>query len=175
MILHAYGDGSYALHEDLRSHLGVCIGVGGRHNAPFHNRSAVIKLMMRSSTEAELATLNDLISDVLHYRSLLEELGYPQQATDVYEDNSAAITILNKGDFNYQNKSKHIKIRYEFFKEQIKLGLVKLVYCPTDMMMADIHTKNLTGNKSLLLTRRLLGHPDAEYLKTSGVCQDFTV
>jgi hypothetical protein len=116
--------------------------------------------MMRSSTEAELATLNDLISDVLHYRDLLEELGYPQGSTEVYEDNSAAITILTKGDFNYQNKSKHIKVRYEFFKEQIRLNTVKLVYCPTDQMMADIHTKNLTGKKSLIMTHRLLGHSD---------------
>jgi hypothetical protein len=170
MQLSAYCDGSYALHLNARSHFGVCISVGGRYNAPFHNKSGLIKLMMRSSCEVEIVALNEFISDGIHYAALLNELGWHQAKIPVYEDNTAAISILTKGDFNYQNKGKHVKVKYEFFKQQLELDFIELVYCPTDEMLADVHTKNLTGSKSTLMNARLLGHPDAWLSSSPGVC-----
>jgi hypothetical protein len=137
--------------------MGITMQLGPR-NAPFHNKSGVIKAVCRSSTEAEIAALNELISDVLHTRDLLRELGHPQPTTVVYEDNTAAIQLLEGPITNYQTRSKHIKVRYAFFKQQIELERVAFTHCPTDKMLADIHTKPLTGEKYLLPRDELLGN-----------------
>ena len=139
----------------------------GSTNAPFHNKSGVIKSTCRSSTEAEIASLNELVSDLLHSRDLLAELGHKQPITKVLEDNTATIHLLDGPQANYQTRSKHIKVRYAFFREQIRLQLIKLQHCSTDKMLADIHTKPITGAKYTDLSRSLLGLPGRH---SSGVC-----
>jgi hypothetical protein len=168
MTLYCYADASYAIHDDAKSHMGITMQLGNR-NAPFHNKSGVIKAVCRSSTEAEIAALNELISDVLHTRDLLRELGHIQPTTTVYEDNTAAIQLLEGPITNYQTRSKHIKVRYAFFKQQLELAHVSFTHCPTDKMLADIHTKPLTGEKFLAPRDELLGiYQDPN--RTSRVC-----
>jgi hypothetical protein len=168
MTLYCFADASYAIHPDAKSHMGITMQIGER-NAPFHNKSGIIKAVCRSSTEAEIAALNELISDVLHTRDLLEELGHKQPTTTVYEDNTAAIQLLEGPITNYQTRSKHIKVRYAFFKQQLDLAHVSFTHCPTDKMLADIHTKPLTGEKFLIPRDELLGiYKDSN--RTSRVC-----
>ena len=166
MTLKCYADASYAIHDDARSHYGNTMQVGST-NAPFHNKSGVIKSTCRSSTEAEIASLNELVSDLLHSRDLLAELGHKQPITKVLEDNTATIHLLDGPQANYQTRSKHIKVRYAFFREQIRLQLITLQHCSTDKMLADIHTKPITGAKYTDLSRSLLGLPGRH---SSGVC-----
>ena len=40
-------------------------------------------------------------------------------------------------------RSKHIAIKYHFVRDQVGKGTVKLEYCPTKEMVADILTKGL--------------------------------
>jgi len=42
-------------------------------------------------------------------------------------------------------KSRHIDIRYFFIKDRIDSGNIKVVYCPTEEMLADFFTKPLQG------------------------------
>jgi hypothetical protein len=42
-----------------------------------------------------------------------------------------------------QATTKHINIRYHFSRQAIKSGEVKLIYCPTELMLADALTKAL--------------------------------
>ena len=162
MVLKCYADASYAIHDDARSHYGNTMQLGS-NTAPFHNKSGVIKAVCRSSTEAEIASLNEIVSDILHTRDLLDELGHPQPITAVMEDNTAAIQLMEGPQGNYQTRSKHIKVRYSFFRDQVRLQLVTLQHCPTEDMIADIHTKALTGSKYVNLRDSLLG-------RSSRVC-----
>jgi hypothetical protein len=63
------------------------------------------------------------------------------ETTPVYEDNQACIKIA-KNDM-VQVRTKYINIRYHFSRQAIKSGEVKLIYCPTDLMLADALTKAL--------------------------------
>jgi len=156
MNLICYADASYAMHEDARSHFGITMQFG-HHNAPFHNKSGVIKVVARSSTEAEIAALNELISEILHTRDLLEEMGHSQPATLIFEDNTACIELLEGPITNYQTRSRHIKVRYAFFKQYLESEEVILCHCPTDEMLADVYTKPLTGQKFITFRDQLLG------------------
>jgi hypothetical protein len=42
-----------------------------------------------------------------------------------------------------QARSKHINIRYNFSLQAVKFGEVKLIRCPTELMLADALTKAL--------------------------------
>ncbi|CAI7868590.1 unnamed protein product [Closterium sp. NIES-53] len=52
-----------------------------------------------------------------------------------------AVKIANKPGF--VNRTKHIALRYFFVKDEIDKGKVKLTYCPTGDMAADLFTKKL--------------------------------
>ena len=156
MNLICYADASYAMHEDARSHFGITMQFG-RQNASFYNKSGIIKVVARSSTEAEIAALNELISEILHTRDLLEEMGHSQPPTLIFEDNTACIQLLEGPITNYQSRSRHIKVRYAFFKQYLESEEVILCHCPTDEMLADVYTKSLTGQKFTTFRDQLLG------------------
>ena len=44
----------------------------------------------------------------------------------------------------YHGKAKHIAVKYHFTCEQVSDGTVKLQYCPTKEMVADMFTKYLS-------------------------------
>jgi hypothetical protein len=78
-------------------------------------------------------------------RHLLKDPGYLQlEATPIYEDNQACIKIA-KNDV-VQARTKHINIRYHFSRQAVKSGEVKLIYCPTELVLADALTKHYVNS-----------------------------
>jgi hypothetical protein len=76
------------------------------------------------------------------------------EPTVIYEDNQACFKVaLND---MIQPRTKHVKIRYHFSREMIKEKLVKLVYCPTELMSADALTKALFQEKWDIFKKVLL-------------------
>ena len=80
---------------------------------------------------------------------------------ELYQDNKSTIHMAENGK-SYSDKTKHIKIKYFFIKQYIDSKEVKVTYCPTLAMVADILTKPLQGSQFLYLRDILLGykHPD---------------
>ena len=72
----------------------------------------------------------------------------------IKEDNQSAICLAqNPKD---HPKSKHIDIKYHFIRELVINNEIKIEYCPTTDMLADIFTKGLTADKFVKL-RNMLG------------------
>ena len=87
-------------------------------------------------------------------RHIMTELGSPPTlATIIYEDNQATISMTKNPQFH--GRAKHIAIKYHFIREQVN-GMVKLNYCPTEEMTADILTKGLSRDQFVQL-RRMTG------------------
>ena len=125
--LHAYIDASYAIHPGSKSHYGIALCLGSQGYA-FHAKSAAIKVVCRSSTEAELHAANAASSDILHTVDLLQELRITQDAVPIFEDNQAAIHMMTRNEVNFQTKSKHVRVRYDFLREQVADGKVVFGY-----------------------------------------------
>ena len=64
----------------------------------------------------------------------------------IYQDNKSTITMAQSGRGNFK-RTKHIANRYFWVKQFIDSGEIKLVYIPTEQMIADILTKPITGSK----------------------------
>ena len=66
-------------------------------------------------------------------------------ATTVFEDNQSCIALAKNPV--YHARSKHIDIQHHFIREKVECGDIKVVYMPTEEMVADALTKPLPGPK----------------------------
>jgi hypothetical protein len=143
----AFADASFAVDpKDDRSQYGYTLSFGGASNAVIASKSGSIKVIVRSSTEAEIHAVNELISELLQNIDLLNELGYKQESVLIHEDNDSCITMMQRAPRNFQTASKHVRVKWRFFRELYKNRALFLKFCPTAKMTADVLTKPLTGN-----------------------------
>ena len=84
----------------------------------------------------------------------LKELGYPQRRINIYEDNQSCITMLQQEPRSFHTKSRHVRVKWAFYREEYKKGTVKLRYRPTKDMLADLLTKPLGGKLHTLHASR---------------------
>uniref|UniRef100_A0A1X7VSJ3 Reverse transcriptase Ty1/copia-type domain-containing protein n=1 Tax=Amphimedon queenslandica TaxID=400682 RepID=A0A1X7VSJ3_AMPQE len=99
-----------------------------------------------STSEAEYITLTSAAQEVVSLRQLLSELDQQsKRKITIYEDNQSAICLARNPQFH--GRSKHIAIKYHYIRDQVKDGTVDLKNCKTEEMLADIFTKELSGEK----------------------------
>ena len=55
-------------------------------------------------------------------------------------------------------QSRHINIRYFFIKDRIKEDNINIIYCPTEIIIADYFTKPLQGALFKKLRDIIMGH-----------------
>ena len=95
-----------------------------------------------STAEAEFMALANAAQEAIRMRQLTIELGNtPAKATTIYENNQVAISLTKNPQFHGQ--SKHIGIKYHFIRDLVTERSVRLKYCPTREMIADILTQGL--------------------------------
>jgi hypothetical protein len=104
------------------------------------------KIVATSSTEAELIALADCCQEILWILKLLDSIGISlQKPLIVNEDNQSCIKMIESGKID--RKSKHIETKLFFVKELQEKSIIKLQYCPTEEMLADMLTKPLQSTK----------------------------
>ncbi len=160
--LSVFVDSSCNLHKDTRGHGGFVISLGNEgYGGPVETNSNKAKLNGRSSLEYELFEVHVMLPSILLLREVLEELGYKQDPIPVFEDNKALVEVFKRGKVS-SGVLKHIAAKYYYAKDLMKQGIILFRYCPTELMIADIFTKNLSGPKYKALMKRLINYPDQE-------------
>jgi hypothetical protein len=163
MLTSAFIDSSFGVHPDGKGHTGTVIIV---NKGAVYCKSGKQKLVAKSSTEAELVGLSDMLSQVLWTRNFLEAQGYDMEPVQVFQDNKSTIMLAEKGR-STSGRTRHVSIRYFFVKDRIESKEIKLNYVPTDAMMADFFTKPLQGALFLKFREAILGGDGADI---AGVC-----
>jgi hypothetical protein len=135
-------DASYAVHYDMKSHTGGAISLG---RGAVMSKSLKHKLNVKSSTKAELVGASDYVPNSLWAARFLKHQGYPLKNNYLHQDNQSAMKMERNRRTSCGQKSRHIDIRYFFIKDRIDSGELDVVYCPTEMMVADFFTKPLQG------------------------------
>jgi hypothetical protein len=151
-----YVDASHNCYEDAKGHFGYSFSLGNLDGA-FYVKSQKMKLNTLSSTESEYVALCAAVCEIKWLRRLLAELGFPQKKpTVIYEDNMSCIEFVN-GKLNHK-ATKHINPKYHFSREAVLMGDVKLEYCETSEMIADILTKPLSSKQHVKLAKLILNN-----------------
>ena len=126
--LRGHVDASFNITVDARSYYGYIITLG---HALVSTKGGRIKTVVRSSTEAEISGVNEIVSELLWCRDVLEELGYQQHKMPISEDNQSCITMLQKEPRSFHSKSRHVRVKWAFFRQEFNKRTIFLCYCPT--------------------------------------------
>jgi hypothetical protein len=154
-------DAAYAVHPDMKSHTGGCVSLGRGVIMP---KSTKQKLNTKSSTEAELVGASDYLPSTIWAKNFLEAQGYDILENVFYQDNQSAMRLEKNGRASAGQKSRHINIRYFFIKDRILSDNVKIMYCPTELMLADFYTKPLQGSLFKKFRSVILGYEPVSVL-----------
>nr|GEX46847.1 putative RNA-directed DNA polymerase [Tanacetum cinerariifolium] len=106
-----------------------------------------------SFVEAEYVSLSACCAQVLWMRTQLKDYGFYFDKITMYCDSKAAIAISCNPV--QDSRTKHIDVRYHFFKEKFEKGIVELFFVGTEYQLADLFTKALPVERFQYLVRRL--------------------
>ena len=95
-----------------------------------------------STAEAEYIALAAAAQEATWMRKLMKDFHESQaEPVTIYEDNQSAICIAKNPQSHH--KTKHVDIKYHYVRDKVQDVTIKIQYCPTNDMIADILTKGL--------------------------------
>jgi transposase InsO family protein len=148
-------DASYNTTHDSKGITGWAYQIGNGAVAWKCKAQPIVSL---SSCEAELIAIDYAVRELRYLHKLLEDFGQNVTTTPtiVGQDNTSTITLCESRHFN--QRTKHLALRYHHVGDEIRKGTVTLKYLCTDEMTADILTKALYHNQFVRHREVLLGH-----------------
>jgi hypothetical protein len=79
--------------------------------------------------------------------------GITPKSVPLHVDNSSCIALAKNPEAH--DRTKHIDIQYHFLRAHVAMKRVKLVQCPTAVMIAGVLTKAVGGPKHLWCVKAL--------------------
>jgi hypothetical protein len=137
-------DASFAVHTDMKSHTGGTLSLG---KGSVYSTSSKQKLVTRSSTEAEVIGVHDVMPQMLWTAHFIDSQGVNVDESILYQDNTSSILLEKNGRSSSTKRTRHMNIRYFFIKDHVDSKRVKIEHCPTGDMLADFFTKPLQGKQ----------------------------
>lgn len=84
--------------------------------------------------------LSEASQELIWLRKLLADMGEKLEGpVTVMEDNQSCIQFVSSD--RRSRRSKHIEVKQHFVRQLCEEGTMKLQYCPTEDMVADVLTK----------------------------------
>jgi hypothetical protein len=137
-----YVDASFVVHPDMKSHTGGTMTLG---KGSVYSTSTKQKLVTRSSTEAEVVGVHDILPQIMWTAYFLKGQGFIVDDSILYQDNLSSILLEQNGRASASKRSRHMNIRYFFVTDRVKAKDLRVEYCPTGRMRGDFFTKPLQG------------------------------
>jgi hypothetical protein len=147
MTLHADADAGFATFEGGKALLGGRIHLGAEGSAPVCTICRKGPTVATSTTIAETQALYEVAIDVVWFRVLCEETGFPQETNTVDQDNQSTIRVMTRGA-GWGGKTKMLELKYYWITEQIDTNVLALAYVKSEDLPSDGYTKVVTSNGS---------------------------
>jgi hypothetical protein len=167
MTLHIHSDGSYLSERKARSRGGGHFFLSDRSHTPakpptvtpkpngaIYSLSRIIRNVMGSAAEAEIASSYLNGQEAIPIRTTLEEMGHPQPPTPMQVDNSTAEGFAN--DTIKQKRSKAIDMRFYWIQDRTRQGQFLIYWRPGADNLADYHTKHHSAAHHRLMRPKFL-------------------
>jgi hypothetical protein len=145
MILAGHSDASYLSEPEARSRAGGHFFLSSNAEIPPNNGAIlniahIIKHVMSSATEAELAALYIMAREAVYMRIILEELGHEQPPTPLQTDNSMADGVIN-GKIT-PKRTKAMDMRFHWLRDRECQEQFRFYWRPGRLNYADYWTKH---------------------------------
>lgn len=168
MVFHKDGEGTIRAYSDAdwgserpsrKSITGTVITCAG---SAIHWRSKQQSIVAQSSKESEFVALSFCVRDVLwlhKFKKDFDRFMDPKAVATLFdviigEDNQACLAEVRNGGLS--ELSKHVDLKYQMVIDHVQKGEVRVEFVPSQVMVADVMTKNLSVQKFLPF-RKLLG------------------
>ena len=149
--LSGYVDVDGSMNEDRKVISGYAFMINGGAVSWSTKRQELISL---STTESEYIAATYTVKEALWLRTLISQVfGIDLPPTTLFSDNQSTIALTK--EHQYHARTKHIDICFHFIHWVIKDGKIRLIYCPTEEMVADALTKALPSTKVKHFTNEL--------------------
>jgi hypothetical protein len=145
MILAAHSNASYLSEPNAHSRAGSHFFLSSNADIPPNNRAIlnlahIIKHVMASATEAELAALYITAHEAIHIRIILSELGHKQPATPLQTDNAMADAVVNSKI--QPKRTKAMDMRFHLLRDRDCQQQFHIYWRPGKDNYADYWTKH---------------------------------
>jgi hypothetical protein len=110
-------DAAYGGHNDYKSHTGAVMTLG---KGCIHTISTKQKVNARSSTEAELISMDDILSKVICTKLFMKEQGCKTVENTFYRDNTRAMKMEINGKTSSGTRTRHLEIKYFYVIDLIE-------------------------------------------------------
>jgi hypothetical protein len=145
MVLAVHSDASYLTEPNSCSQAGTHIFLSEddpipRQNGPVLMLSQIIKYVMASAAEAELAALYHTACEMVPLWNALKEMGWTKPNSPIQTDNSTAIGFVH--DTIIQQQIKMIWMRLHWLWCRAAQGQFRFFWDKGSTNMADYHTKH---------------------------------
>ena len=145
MKLAVHSDASYLSKPKARSRAGGHFFLSNEAAIPPNNGAVlniahIIKHVMTSATEAELAGLYIMTRETAFIRIILKEMGHPQPPTPIQTDNAMADKIVN-GKIT-PKRTKAMDMRFHWLRDRECQEQFRIYWRPGKLNYADYWTKH---------------------------------
>ena len=104
------------------------------------------EIVSLSTTESKYVATTHATKEVLWLRSFIGEVLVPlDEPITLFSDNQSAIMLTK--NHQYHVRTKHIDIHFHFIRWVVDDGKIRLIFCPTNDMVANTLTKALPSLK----------------------------
>jgi hypothetical protein len=107
--------------------------------------------------KSEIVAVENLIPQILWARLFMKAQGFAVSNNILYQDNKSAMLLETNEQASSSKRTRHIKIQYYYVADQVAKGNLRVVWCPTDKMIADFLTKPLQGKAFVKFQDLLMG------------------
>ena len=90
--------------------------------------------------------------------NFMEAQGYKISDNILFQDNQSAIKLEENGKRSSTGNTRHVNITYFYVKDLVDKKQVRVLYCPTGLMLADFFTKPLQGKLFNFFSNIVMGY-----------------
>ena len=166
-VLHyeVFPDSAFAVHPDSKSHTGSVATLG---KGAVNTISCKQKLNTKSSTEAKLVGVDDVLPQAIWAKYFLEAQGYKVKVT-IHQDNKSAILLETNGKESSSKRTRHLNIKYFFITDCLSRKVIDAIkYCPTGDMVGDFPSKSLQGTLFRKHRKRMMNWNESDRVRIEG-------
>jgi hypothetical protein len=109
-----YVNAAFAVDYDKKSHTGACMSLGC---GSLYSTSTKQKINTRSSTEAELVLLDNVILKLLWVKRFMHEQGWKVDQNVVFCDNVSSMKLEENGKSSSGKRTCHFDIKYFYITD----------------------------------------------------------
>jgi hypothetical protein len=145
-------------------------GIATRLNGPIHVPCQILKEIVSSAAEGELAGVFHNAKEACPIRICLDELGHPQPATPLITDNTTAAGIAN--DTVKQKRSKAMDMRFYWIRDRIRQKQFNVFWRKGALNRADYMTKHHPAQHHRKIRSAYLHDPNSKWQNYFEVLQE---